>query len=119
MDANVSHIHSIHAQSPASGFGVQALSASNAPGTGWYNSEIGSTNIDHGHQYYLPSHRHWIKARATTAGSSHNHVFSGTSAAGSSHNHVISGATDNGGFANTALNNEPAYVEVVWVIRVK
>jgi hypothetical protein len=79
--------------------------------------------------------------RATSAGSSHNHVISGhtgavcaadgTTAAththadtiaygvGSSHNHVISGSTDNGGFANTSINNEPQYLNVRYLIRVK
>ena len=79
--------------------------------------------------------------RTTSAGSSHNHAISGhtgavcaadgTTAAththadtiaygtGSSHNHVISGSTDNGGFANTSINNEPQYLNVRYLIRVK
>jgi len=64
------------------------------------------------------SHNHVISG-SSAAGASHNHTISGSSAAGASHTHTISGSTDNGGFTNTALNNEPAYIEVIWVIRVK
>ena len=90
----------------------------------WSNdtsSQVSSPEGDGSGNTYADGVGYWGVGgtRTTSAGSSHNHVFSGTSAAGSSHNHVISGSTDNGGFANTALNNEPAYVEVVWVIRVK
>lgn len=74
------------------------------PGSFWTGITTDGANARHTHDYYLPSHRHWIQAR--------------TSGTGASHNHAISGSTSNGGFANTAVNNEPAYVEVVWVIRV-
>jgi hypothetical protein len=79
--------------------GVKVVSAAEAGTTG-----TSAPNIDHTHNYYLPSHRHFLKARA-----------SGTA----THKHGITGSTDNGGFANNSFPNEPAYVEVIWVIRVK
>ena len=97
------------------------------------NSDNGS--LAHGHTYYLPSHRHWMKSRATTAGSSHNHVFSGTSAAGSSHTHTFSGTSAAGsththtlsgviGSGTTdpiagTIENRPKYMNCFMIVRVK
>lgn len=63
----------------------------------WYAEGV---NTDHSHEYWLPSHRHYIRARNTGNGSG-------------DHTHTIT----NGSLQ--AVSREPAYREVVWVIRVK
>ena len=44
---------------------------------------------------------------------------SGNTGVGGTHNHLISGSTDSGSFANTAMSNEPQYMNVRYLIRVK
>jgi hypothetical protein len=144
---SANHTHSAWKQGlylPSSGSVWELLSSISVnQGT---NTLPGTESTNHSHNYYLPSHRHWMKSRATTGGSSHNHTFSGTSAAGASHNHTISGSsaagashnhtisgssaagashnhtisgsTADGGFTNTALSNEPQYMTVRYLIRV-
>lgn len=64
-----------------------------------HGGTTGGINQNHSHSYYLPSHRHWVKSRATT-GNPTNHT------------HTVGSATP------TEVSREPAYVEVIWVIRV-
>jgi hypothetical protein len=99
------------------------------------NYSTGGASTRHAHTYYLPSHRHWIKSRASGAGSSHNHIISGTSAAGSSHTHPITGSSAAGsshthtlsgviGSGTTdpvagTIENRPQYMNCFMIIRVK
>jgi len=96
--------------------------------------DTGGMSANHTHQYYLPSHRHWIQVRTSGAGASHNHVFSGTSAAGSSHTHPITGASAAGSSHTHTLSgvigsgsvdpvagtieNRPQYMKCFMIIRV-
>ena len=133
---DTAHVHSAWKQGlllPSSGTAWTLLSAYDVN-----QSTVnlpGSESADHAHTYYLPSHRHWIKARATTAGSSHNHPFTGTSAAGSTHTHVFSGTSAAGaththtlsgviGSGSTdpvagTIENRPKYMNCFMIIRVK
>jgi hypothetical protein len=111
------------------------VSFTDAISGGGHTHTTNGISTNHTHDYYLPSHRHWIKARATTAGSSHNHVFSGTSASGSTHTHVFSGTSAAGsththtlsgviGSGSTdpvtgAIENRPKYMNCFMIIRVK
>ena len=147
--ANPSHTHriSLNGDSTFTGgnlnFSATGTSTNAFNSTGNYGYATGGgndgnswpTNIDHSHQYYLPSHRHWIKSRASGAGSSHNHVISGTSAAGSSHTHPITGASAAGSSHTHTLSgvigsgsvdpvagtieNRPKYMNCFMIIRVK
>jgi len=80
-----------------------------------------NVSLAHAHTYYLPSHRHWIKARATTTGGAHNHTISGSSGAGSSHTHTLSGFIGSGSIDPVAgtIENRPQYMKCLMIIRVK
>lgn len=61
-------------------------------------------------------------AGTTNASNDHTHTGSGTSGGTSfslAHTHGMSGATDNGGFANTSIDNRPNYLQVFYLMRVK
>jgi hypothetical protein len=126
---------------PASGTGAGVQEAGNHThtwGGSWSNdnsSTIASPEGDGSGNTYQDGVGYWgVNAtRTTSAGSSHNHAFTGTSAVGSSHNHTISGAsaagtlhthtisgsTDNGSFTNTSISNIPKYIAVKYIIRIK
>ena len=61
---------------------------------------------------------------SNTESATHTHTTNSQSANStgyqtSNHTHSVSGNTDNGSFANTALNIEPKYFDVVYYMRVK
>jgi len=93
----------------------------------WIMTRATTTGSSHVHPEKQYAHRHWIKSRNTSAGTTHTHPISGHTGAvcaadgttAATHLHLISGSTGDGGFANTAHNNEPQYINVVYLIRVK
>jgi len=93
----------------------------------WIMTRATTTGSSHVHPEKQYAHRHWIKLRNTSAGTTHTHPISGHTGAvcaadgttAATHLHLISGSTANGDFANTALNNEPQYMNVIYLIRVK
>jgi hypothetical protein len=96
--ATGSHVHHLSdstVQAWAFDFGggddlYAAVKGTDASTDNWGNTS-GATS-----QYYLPSHRHWIMSRGTTTS-----------------------AVTRTNASQQSINNEPAYLEVVYVIRVK
>jgi hypothetical protein len=152
MNSNASHAHrvSFNIDTPYTGNNLDFLGGStqtiafNSSGNYGYATGGGNdgntwyTNTDHTHDYYLPSHRHWIKTRATTDNpADHSHSVTGATAAGDSHTHVMSGAVDvstgtgqtqhthsltgnvGTGNAPTATENRPQYLRCFMIIRIK
>jgi hypothetical protein len=84
----------------------------------WGVNGTRTTSVGSSHNHGISGHTGSVCAANGTTAATHTHADTIAYGAGSSHNHTISGSTSDGGFANTALNNEPAHVEVIWVIRV-
>jgi len=130
------HVHGdtghAHSQYSDEGKSVQEVTAGQGPAIPWNSggiamftqstgtgyAVINSTGSGHGHTFSLSYASNDVSG-ISGAEASHTHDVSGTSNTGTLHSHSVSGTTDNGGFADTAMNNEPAYMEVVWVIRIK
>jgi hypothetical protein len=152
MDSNASHTHRISLNTDSTFTGnnlnypstASTTSAFNSTGNYGYATGGGNdgnawyTNTDHTHQYYLPSHRHWIMSRATADNpADHSHTMQGSTAAGSSHTHIISGSVDastgtgqtqhthalsgNAGTGSTPTitENRPQYLRCYMIIRIK
>jgi hypothetical protein len=65
---------------------------------------VGTTNPDHQHSSYLPNHRHYIANGNTSTETAHIHTFTGSAGSGS---------------APLSTNNEPLYINCLFVVRVK
>lgn len=75
-------------------------------------------NARHKHVYFLPSHRHWIMNRGTSAGSSHSHGLTGSVATGTSHTHSLVGGAAGTGATPLLTDNRPKYLKCFMIIRV-
>jgi hypothetical protein len=69
-------------------------------------------SANHTHTFDMP-------AFAGTSGAASTTTTSGASPSLATHNHTISGSTADGGFANTAMNTLPQYLQVFYIMRVK
>jgi len=90
-----------------------------AVGAYWAVSGTRTTSAGSSHNHAISGHTGAVCAADGTTAATHTHADTIAYGTGSSHNHVISGSTDNGGFANTSINNEPQYLNVRYLIRVK
>jgi hypothetical protein len=143
---DLTHSHTVRSNNPGYAGDLPVGMGSGGADSSWYmiqdalianagqlyaNSD--NASLAHSHTYYLPSHRHWIKARATTAGSSHNHIISGSSGSGGAHNHTISGASAASSHTHSlfgvvgsgstdpvagTIENRPQYMKCFMIIRV-
>lgn len=87
----------------------------------------------HQHPFPLYSHRHWIRARGTSAGSNHGHSLLGSLGTGSSHAHGLTGSVSAGtshthsltsgsvgsGSTPSLTDNRPQYFKTFMIVRVK
>ena len=64
------------------------------------------------------THTHSLSGTSGTQSANHQHSFT-TGAESVDHTHGVSGNTGNGSFANSALNIEPKYFDVIYWMRVK
>jgi hypothetical protein len=85
----------------------------------WGVNGTRTTSVGSSHNHGISGHTGSVCAADGTTAATHTHADTIAYGVGSSHNHIISGATDNGGFANTSINNEPQYLNVRYLIRVK
>ena len=118
VNAEASHTH------PAglllvNGVHGHSFSLTNGLHTHGFTLPSDHTGIELGHNHTISGHTGAVCAADGTTAATHTHADTIAYGAGSSHNHAISGSTSDGGFANTATNNEPQYMNVRYLIRVK